>query len=474
MNPDFLAEELNRAKNRNLVFKSSTFVLEKNENSDLLSFSNPASEVFFERVFSTDGPYWSVMEETGFGVRPSKGQCGVFVAGRLFFVKNFETRFLISPGLDRELVVQNGRVVSKRVINPASLLCIASFPRDFFSQAMSQVKLAFLFSESVPDFEAEREKAFEFWKKNSVAENPLEIGQIALANAVSVMRFSFLASLAYSLRIPVVVPQNATVWVDWLEASSARTELPRKAFFEQFGFFSLNPYDLTSPRVSESRKTPKGLVFSRDPRVRFREECKLVSGLYLDVVRKAFLALGASTGLGEDVFFLRLEELDSGDVSSMQKLVQSRKGRYQSFSLFDVSSPVWFDSTWHVETKPVKPQEPSFSDHAGSSFTLTGLSAGGKKQVQGRAVWIRSSKDLKKPVKDGIVVCDALFPDLVMLYSQVKGVVSGAGGNLSHAAIVAREYDLPCVTQVKGIDGIKEGDVLLVDGQKGEVRKLGY
>ena len=39
MNPDFLAEELNRAKNRNLVFKSSTFVLEKNENSDLLSFS---------------------------------------------------------------------------------------------------------------------------------------------------------------------------------------------------------------------------------------------------------------------------------------------------------------------------------------------------------------------------------------------------------------------------------------------------
>lgn len=51
-------------------------------------------------------------------------------------------------------------------------------------------------------------------------------------------------------------------------------------------------------------------------------------------------------------------------------------------------------------------------------------------------------------------------------------MVADTGGELSHAAIVAREYRIPAVLGV-GIatSVLKDGDLILVDGTRGEVRK---
>jgi pyruvate,water dikinase len=44
------------------------------------------------------------------------------------------------------------------------------------------------------------------------------------------------------------------------------------------------------------------------------------------------------------------------------------------------------------------------------------------------------------------------------------------GGNLSHGAIVAREYGIPAVSNLPGIlDAVREGGPLLVDGNTGHV-----
>jgi phosphohistidine swiveling domain-containing protein len=48
-------------------------------------------------------------------------------------------------------------------------------------------------------------------------------------------------------------------------------------------------------------------------------------------------------------------------------------------------------------------------------------------------------------------------------------VISGAGGMLSHAAIVAREYRMPAVVSVRGINNLADGTTVAVDGFKGEV-----
>jgi len=40
---------------------------------------------------------------------------------------------------------------------------------------------------------------------------------------------------------------------------------------------------------------------------------------------------------------------------------------------------------------------------------------------------------------------------------------------LSHAAIVAREYRMPAVVSVRGINNLADGTTVAVDGFKGEV-----
>jgi phosphoenolpyruvate-protein kinase (PTS system EI component) len=49
-------------------------------------------------------------------------------------------------------------------------------------------------------------------------------------------------------------------------------------------------------------------------------------------------------------------------------------------------------------------------------------------------------------------------------------VVAETGGQLSHTAIVAREYGLPAVVSVKGaMRLIRDGQPLMVDGDRGRV-----
>jgi pyruvate,water dikinase len=70
-----------------------------------------------------------------------------------------------------------------------------------------------------------------------------------------------------------------------------------------------------------------------------------------------------------------------------------------------------------------------------------------------------------------ILVCEMTMPPWTPLFSSVSAVVADTGGVLSHCAIVAREYGIPCVVGTRvGTRRIKDGQVLTVDGAKGIVR----
>ena len=71
---------------------------------------------------------------------------------------------------------------------------------------------------------------------------------------------------------------------------------------------------------------------------------------------------------------------------------------------------------------------------------------------------------------DAVVVAEELFPsDTAKLdLSKVQAFVTAKGSKTSHVSIIARGRDIPCVTGVD-ISGIKTGDILLVDGEKGVV-----
>jgi pyruvate,water dikinase len=64
-------------------------------------------------------------------------------------------------------------------------------------------------------------------------------------------------------------------------------------------------------------------------------------------------------------------------------------------------------------------------------------------------------------------------PAWTPLFATAAAVVADAGGALSHTAIVAREYGIPCVVATRtACRDLRTGDWLEVDGNAGEVRRV--
>jgi phosphotransferase system enzyme I (PtsI) len=71
-----------------------------------------------------------------------------------------------------------------------------------------------------------------------------------------------------------------------------------------------------------------------------------------------------------------------------------------------------------------------------------------------------------------IVIADELLPSQVVALgnTDVRGIVTQAGSQTSHAAIIARSRGIPAVSGVRGIlRQVKTGDVVVVDGRDGHV-----
>jgi len=70
-----------------------------------------------------------------------------------------------------------------------------------------------------------------------------------------------------------------------------------------------------------------------------------------------------------------------------------------------------------------------------------------------------------------VLVCAMSSPPWTALFAIAAAVVTDSGGILSHPAIVAREYGIPCVVGTRvGTQAIRDGAVITVDGEQGTVR----
>jgi pyruvate,water dikinase len=104
-------------------------------------------------------------------------------------------------------------------------------------------------------------------------------------------------------------------------------------------------------------------------------------------------------------------------------------------------------------------------------FVGTGASPG---VGEGRSVVARHQDSTRWIQAGDVLVTTTTTPAWTPLFPSLAGLVTETGGILSHAAIVAREYGLPCVVGVRGATtSIPEGAQVRVDGSSGEVTIVG-
>jgi pyruvate,water dikinase len=96
--------------------------------------------------------------------------------------------------------------------------------------------------------------------------------------------------------------------------------------------------------------------------------------------------------------------------------------------------------------------------------------AASKGVVRARARVIHSLAEADRLQAGEVLVCTTTAPPWTPLFAIAAAVVTDSGGVLSHSAICAREYAIPCVvaTQV-ATHVIQDGAMVTVDGTKGTV-----
>jgi phosphoenolpyruvate synthase/pyruvate phosphate dikinase len=102
----------------------------------------------------------------------------------------------------------------------------------------------------------------------------------------------------------------------------------------------------------------------------------------------------------------------------------------------------------------------------GALLSGIGVSAG---VARGRVrVLDAGSVDELEP--DEVLVAEVTDAGWTPMFASASAVVTSMGGQMSHAAVVAREFGLPCVVQIDDVTRrLRAGDLVEVDGAAGTV-----
>lgn len=172
----------------------------------------------------------------------------------------------------------------------------------------------------------------------------------------------------------------------------------------------------------------------------------------------------------DDVWYINLEEakqcLVGNPAADIKQLVADRRSDRERFSKI---TPPKYLGTMPADHEAIDSATGETQSAVESGGTLRGTAAS-KGETSGVARVVLSPDDFHK-VQDGdVLVCRSTAPMWTPLFKVISGLVSEAGGVLSHPAVVAREFNLPAVVGVqKATDLIEDGQLVTVSGTDGLV-----
>ena len=104
--------------------------------------------------------------------------------------------------------------------------------------------------------------------------------------------------------------------------------------------------------------------------------------------------------------------------------------------------------------------------------SITGT-IGNKGRAEGRVKVILNVDEFHKMEPGDVLVTTMTTPDFVILMQKASAIVTDIGGLLSHAAIISREINKPCIIGAKiATTVLKDNDLVEVDANEGVVRIL--
>lgn len=226
-----------------------------------------------------------------------------------------------------------------------------------------------------------------------------------------------------------------------------------------------------------------GLVLAWTQRsIVLRERARLKQALLYSRCRRILLAIGDRLVVAghlekdEDVFWLAREELAdavagrSHVIRNIAAMIARRRDRAERWRSVVPPDRFELDAGECFRDLGDRPGDSSGSGHDDTDVELCGIGACGG-VVTGTAQPIRDLNQSHLLSPGDVLVTRQTDPGWGPLFFIASGLVLERGGMLSHGAILAREYGLPCVVAVeRALERIAAGQTITVDGDREIVR----
>ena len=162
----------------------------------------------------------------------------------------------------------------------------------------------------------------------------------------------------------------------------------------------------------------------------------------------------------DDVFYLTVDELDAPPADLVPLVARRRE---QQRRLANLVPPEAFSGSWRSSDASNPPLA------AGEVLQGLGVCDG---QARGR-VRVVSSETVDEVQPGEVLVAKVADVGYTPAFAYSAAVVTELGGPLSHAAIVAREFAVPCVVNARDATGrLTSGILVEVDGSTGQITVL--
>ena len=174
-----------------------------------------------------------------------------------------------------------------------------------------------------------------------------------------------------------------------------------------------------------------------------------------------------------DIFFFETQEIveltKKQNNQKMRELLKNRKADLESWA--KLSPPSHLGEPAPPAPNPImemmfgaeiaQPEDPLMLQGVGANPGI----------VRGRARVLKSLDEADNFEAGEIIVCQFTSPPWMPLFPMAGAIITDQGGMLSHAAIEAREFGLPCVVGTQtATSRIPDKAVVEMDGLKGTVR----
>ncbi len=167
------------------------------------------------------------------------------------------------------------------------------------------------------------------------------------------------------------------------------------------------------------------------------------------------------------VKFMRLEEIQNGLLNNkINRANLKQRTKLCVYYTEKNKSVVWVGEKAQNITKKLQRKNINNINEISGQTGCIGKATGKVKII------IRPA-DMNKMEKGDVLVSIATDPDIVPAMKKASAIVTEQGGVTSHAAIVSREMNIPCVIGTKiATKTFKDGDLVEVDAYKGIVKKI--